>query len=177
MNFIEALQKGDSKKINEIYNSYFPIVRSIVLKNNGSVSEARDIFQEALIAILVNYKDVNIDFKNLLLRISKNKWIDQLRSRKIKSEIDIVVENDQSIEDTLIQKEKEDQQFTILENNLNKLSELCQQLLQLIKKGTPVEEIVEKLNMTNANTIYRRKFACMKKWKELVANDPQYKMI
>jgi DNA-binding CsgD family transcriptional regulator len=54
-----------------------------------------------------------------------------------------------------------------LDASLAQLSPTCQDLLRLLGRGVSSVEAAEKLGMTNANTVYRRKNACLKRWREL----------
>ncbi|MGG2309976.1 RNA polymerase sigma factor, partial [Salmonella enterica] len=45
------LANNDSKAIETIYKENFNVVQAFILNNNGSYDEARDIFQEAMIAL------------------------------------------------------------------------------------------------------------------------------
>ena len=49
--FIVALRQGDDLLINELYKDLSPKVIRWVLNNNGSISDAKDIFQDAIIAV------------------------------------------------------------------------------------------------------------------------------
>ena len=50
--FIEALLKGDSVVISEIYERFFPKVLQFILQNKGCHARAKDVFQESLISII-----------------------------------------------------------------------------------------------------------------------------
>jgi len=61
-----------------------------------------------------------------------------------------------------------------MEKYFTQLSDTCQQLLSLLKQGLKVEAIVKTLAFSNANTLYRRKAACMQRWSTLIKNDQEY---
>lgn len=179
--YIKGLIQGDRRTISAIYSEIKPIVKSWVLNNSGSEQDADDVFHQSLEALLINYTDIKVDFKALVIRIAQNKWIDQLR--KSKKEFQFKQSNasgesfSPSEENKIIEAEKEDMKFQILEQSFLKLSDLCQKLISLLKADYPLEEIIERLEMTDKNTLYRRKFACMKRWKEHLKEDPQFKLI
>ena len=48
---LKGLAENDSRAIETIYKENFNMVQSFILNNNGSYDEARDVFQEAMIAL------------------------------------------------------------------------------------------------------------------------------
>jgi DNA-directed RNA polymerase specialized sigma24 family protein len=48
---LKALANNDSRAAETIYKDNFNMVLAFILNNNGSYDEARDIFQEAMIAL------------------------------------------------------------------------------------------------------------------------------
>ncbi|HAK28948.1 MAG TPA: RNA polymerase subunit sigma-70, partial [Sphingobacterium sp.] len=45
---IEGIKDGNSLAIDAIYKRYYPSISHMILQNNGSEDEAKDIFQEAV---------------------------------------------------------------------------------------------------------------------------------
>ena len=46
---LKGLALGDKKAIETIYKENYNMVQSLVINNNGSAQEAKDVFQEAMI--------------------------------------------------------------------------------------------------------------------------------
>jgi len=84
--YIEALLQEDVTIITEIYQKWGPECRRFVLKNNGNVQDADDLFQESLLTILRKAKledlELKVPFGGYLYFLYRNKWIDILRKRK-----------------------------------------------------------------------------------------------
>ena len=70
-------------------------------------------------------------------------------------------------ETTAKDREEEQLEKERLDASLAQLSPTCRDLLRLLGRGVSSVEAAEKLGMTNANTVYRRKNACLKRWREL----------
>jgi len=172
-----GLKRGDRKSIVSIYSSVFPVVKKWVLENNGDEADAYDVFQESLEAILLKIDSLNASFGGLVLRISKNKWIDKLRKQKttdkMKSQMLYLSQQDQisSEEDLAI---KEQLKYQLMEKYFSQLSSICQQLMALLKRGKTVTEVVAELSFSNANSLSRRKAACMERWSKLIKQDKEY---
>ena len=176
--YIEALRNEDQGLINEIYKNHAAQVSQWICKNSGNVSDAKDIFQEGIIAIYNKALDPNFYLScplgALLFTICRNKWTDQLRKKSsqhtVRNEIKERLYNEPQINETLEQVEE----ASIRDNNLDwafqQLSKLCQQLLTLVANGIAPAEIAVQLDMNEANTVYRRKKACTDRWRELFKN-------
>ncbi|MFK8104997.1 MAG: RNA polymerase sigma factor [Saprospiraceae bacterium] len=174
--YIEALQKGDGKLIQEIYEAHATAIERWVLNNNGSSSDAKDIFQEGLVAI---YQQANrpgfiltCPLGALLFRICKNKWIDQLRKKNKEEQVRLVEQerysDETAVVSTVEQVEEENARQKKLDHSFKQLSEVCQKLLKGIAEGVPVATLVVQMGMSNANSLYRRKSACVDRWRKLL---------
>jgi len=172
--FIEAFRRGDSSILESLYQSYGPQVLTWIKNNSGNHEDARDIFQEAILAVHTKACDPSFHLTYpigaLIMQICKNKWIDELRKRKKEHEvraaekqryIDIDVE---PLAEDIIEEEQKQKK---LRSAYSHLSELCQSLLRLVSKGIKANEIANQLKMNDANTVYRRKNACISRWKDL----------
>jgi len=166
--------------IEEIYVKYLDTIVRWTRNNNGSKSDALDIFQEALTQILISSRKGKLELKTsfgaYLTSVCKYIWLGRLRKEKRLTVVRIEDNDTPTIEiDTKMDEHQKDSWLhTFLERNKLKLSDTCVQLLTLIAKNTPVPAIAEKLGMPRANTVYRRKFACLKKWREYIELDPLY---
>ncbi|MEA3295772.1 MAG: sigma factor, partial [Patescibacteria group bacterium] len=83
---INGFRNNDPETIEKIYNELFPVINRLIEFNSGTPSDAKDIFQEALMVI---YKKIENDefilscsFKTFLYSICRNLWFNQLRNRK-----------------------------------------------------------------------------------------------
>lgn len=174
--FLVALRENDSHTLEELYRECSPKITQWVLKNNGTVADANDLFQEALISLhtSAHREDFTLTcpISALLFTICRNQWINQLRRKKKESEVRKVEAERYTPESATVsayERWEEDQlQQARLDEALAKLSDTCQKLLRLLGKGTSPAEAAEKLGMSNANTVYRRKNACLNRWREFI---------
>lgn len=174
--YIEAFRKGNFRLLDELYKINAPQVKRWILQNSGSAEDAKDVFQETIISIIKKAYDpdfcLTYPIGGLIFQIAKNKWKDELRKKKTvkkvrnaiserlnKQEEDFTLFIEKFEEEELIQKK--------LDASFEQLSDHCKQLLKLILKGANSNDIVKSLKMNNVNTVYRRKNACIQRWKEL----------
>lgn len=172
---ILALRRGDSNVIDRLYQSHAGTIRSWVLKNNGSLTEAQDLFQDSIIALYRKAKDpdfvLTCPIGALLFSISRNQWLYALRKKKREAEVRSAAapssDTEASVHDVLAEVEENNNRQARMQAAFGQLSELCQRLLKLLGKGKAAAEIARELGMAEANTVYRRRHACGKRWREL----------
>ena len=170
----KGLKNGDRHAITQIYDRLLPRVSDWITSNNGSESDAHDIFQETLETILLKVDTVQSSFEGMVIKISKNKWIDRLRRKKIalKYQDDNQLNREENVSfkniDTAYNK------YRLMEKHFSTLSEVCQKVMQMVKQGIAVPQIVQELSFSNANSLYRRKAACLDRWSQLLKADPLY---
>ena len=183
--YLEALKNGDAILIREIYKNFFPNLLSWIQSNSGDQSDALDIFHDALEVIIYQVHQPNsriweIDLGPYLFRICRNKWVDQLRRKKTfdeKVSIDLQIRLNEEA-DTSINIEKEGVKESVLkralEDSFLKISDICRSIIEMMNRGLSPLEMADQLSMPNTNTFYRRKFACLKRWKEILEADASY---
>lgn len=173
--YIEALRNGDNQLLELLYQKHAPMVSRWVKQNSGSAADARDVFQEAILALYNKACDssyvLNCAIGGLLFQICKNKWIDQIRKRGNDQKVRIAelarYDNEMATTSQIEAIEEEEIRQGKLEKAFSHLSELCQQLLKYYSEGLKAESIRLKLGMENVNTLYRRKNACTERWRIL----------
>lgn len=175
--YIEALRNKDERAIREIYRQHSAQARRWVLARGGSADDARDIFQEALVAIFE--KAQNPDFVlscplgALLHVICSRKWVDRIRQKKRDAGVRKEEEHRYETEagaDALVEAEEilaEQAKHTRLRVAFLQISDLCQRLLTLLSNGTKPAEAAKILQMNSVDTLYRRKNACTERWREV----------
>lgn len=180
--FIHALCQQDNLLIKQIYQNHSQQILQWVLKNNGSADDAKDVFQEALIAIYERY--CGADFKltcplgALLSRICKNIWYDRIRKKTKEDKIRIVEKErytDEHVETSLLEQAEETllehRKQLSLEKTFKQLSDRCQQLLGLLAEGISGADIAAQLEMNNANAVYQAKHKCSNRWRQLFLDE------
>lgn len=155
--YITALLHDDTILVNEIYQKFGPAIKRMVLQNNGNASDASDIFQEAITAILENAKKGNLiltgKFEGYLYRACKNIWITRLnkKNRTFKELSpgisEHVGENSfKMLEECVLQ----EQRFELFEKTVAKLGKRSKELLLLSWSGKSMKEVAIILNISPA---------------------------
>lgn len=161
-----------------IYNDNKDTIYSYVISNKGSKVEAKDIYQETVIAFYENVRDGKFDgerstISTYVYAIAKFKWLNQLKRKGVMNEFHQKIElpNDfvESPLSELIHKEQKD----LVLNLLAQLGATCKSLLvDSIYHNKTMKEIVAETSFSNEQIARNKKYKCMKQLKKLIAENP-----
>ena len=175
--FIDAFRRKDERLIREIYQQHSAQTLRWVVARGGSTDDARDIFQEAMIALFEKAQKpdfvLTCPIGALLHVICSRKYIDRLRQKGRDQGVRNEEERRYSLEhdsDTLTLAEEsiaEQQKQERLAHAFEQISELCRKLLTLLSNGIAPREAAEQLQMNSVDTLYRRKNACTERWRSI----------
>lgn len=82
--WVTGLRRNDAATLRALYATHFPAVRGYVLQNSGTISDAQDMFQEAMAVLWLSVKEDRIvpdtGPGGFLYKVAKNKWLDVVKS-------------------------------------------------------------------------------------------------
>mgnify|MGYP000070002430 CR=1 FL=1 len=169
---LKGLAGSDKECIETIYRVNYTMIQTFVLNNNGSVDEARDIFQEAMVVLYEKSGDstfsLNCQLKTYVYSICRRLWLKRLQQL---SKFSIQVESLEEtvfVEEEIEVHEKVNNDFILMENSMNKMGEPCKSLLDayyLQKKN--MQEIAIEFGYTNADNAKTQKYKCLVRLKKL----------
>jgi len=169
---LKGLANNDAKAIETIYKDNFNMVQSFILNNNGSYDDARDIFQEAMIALYEKAKSesfvLTCQIKTYVYSVCRRLWLKRLQQLGKFVAQNEGLEETVAVEEDLEVHEKRNADFAIMERAMNSLGEPCKSLLQsyyLQKKG--MVEIAAEFGYTNADNAKNQKYKCLVRLKKL----------
>lgn len=178
-NLVASIRANDTVVLQKLYVETYPNVEVHILRNSGTKDQAKDIFQEAVIAL---WRAANEDrftarsmdaAKGYLYTIAKNKWIDYLRSSRYKKEIssEIMMTNhtisDEEVEDT-------DYELKLQQSReaFKQLGASCKELLsKFYFEKMSLNEIASLLDL-DAASARNKKYRCMQKLRGLALVKP-----
>ena len=174
--YIESLRNNDPRGIREIYQRYSAQALRWVVQNNGTPADAKDIFQEAVMALYEKALDpgfvLTCPLGAILHVLYSRKWIDRLRGKSREAEVRKAGESryteESFTEDALSVAEEalaEQTRQERLGRAFAALSDLCQRLLTLLSHGVKPPEAAAQLDLNSVDTLYRRKNACVQRWR------------
>lgn len=178
--FIEALVENNHTLLDELFSIYAPRITKMIIANGGSISDAEDIFQEALIKIhsrAVKGFVLTCPFDAFIYIVCKNIWANQLKKIK-NTKVTFVDTSGYNIGEDVFENEKlleiGNSRRELFNKKLDELGQSCKELLQLIWSGKPQEEVAEMMQ-TSYGYIRKRKSICMGKLTLLVQQSSEFK--
>lgn len=168
---------GDTQIIQSIYEGYFPVVRNHILKNSGSETEAKDIFQDAVVFTYQKLKSdslsLNCSLTTYIFAVCRNMWMNTLRKRRKTISWDNAAEITEDISNDILNLIHEKSKLNLFHKYFLNLGEVCQQVLRNFFLGKSMLEISELMNYSVGYT-RKKKFGCKKKLLEMIEHDPIY---
>jgi len=169
---LKGLAHNDKTAIEAIYRDNYTMIQAFILNNSGSVDDARDIFQEALIVLyeksrLENFS-LNCQIKTYVYSICRRLWLKRLQQlNKFSSNVD-KLEETVPVEEEIENHERKNNDFILMENAMSKIGEPCKSLLDayyLQKKS--MQDIAADFGYTNADNAKTQKYKCLVRLKKL----------
>ncbi len=163
---MEGLRKQDSEIIGYIYEHVGPMVYDLVMGSGGDLEDARDIFQEGILAAYLNILSgkyqlsYETKFSTYLVQICKYKWYDARKS------------SHHRMKGAELPEMPLDDQFAILPANedrikwvvacFKRLGDRCRKILHLFYwEKWSLDQIAVKMNL-GSNSVKNQKYRCMK---------------
>ena len=169
---LKGLANNDSRAIEIIYKENFNTIQAFILNNNGSYDDARDIFQEAMIALYEKAQSesfvLTCQIKTYVYSICRRLWLKRLQQLgKYTNQVDSLEETI-PVEEDLDNHEKRNAAFAIMDRAMNSLGEPCKSLLEgYYLKKLGMQELADEFGYTNADNAKNQKYKCLMRLKKL----------
>ena len=187
-NLLSKDERLVNKTLEDLYSNLNPIVRKIVLINNGNSDDVSDVIQEGILSfysnmvlsksirikenLIINSLDEVVKISSYMYSVFRNIWFSKLRLNKFKSNKDL---------DNLSYEFEKDEEEDVYEyenlyikkkqvylDSLKKLDEKCKEILNLFwYKKLSFEDISKIMDHSNSKTSKQIKARCQKKLKEM----------
>lgn len=177
--FVNDLKKDSSKLFEFIYRTYYPSVRTFILRSKGNEQDVKDVFQDAVLAIIRNVnekklKGSDILFQTYLISICRHIWYNQLRSPETGKLNESDLADDYGIDEELMKSVDDTTERQIYQSNFKKLDKICQKILKYHLKKAPDKKIAKKVNIKDVSYLKKRKHLCKEKLIKMIKEDPKY---
>ena len=169
---LKGLANNDSKAIEIIYKDNFKMIQNFIINNNGDYDEARDIFQEAMIALYEKVQSesfvLTCKINTYVYSVCRRLWLKRLQSQgKFTNQMEFVEET-VPIEDDIEIHEKRNAEYEIMERALSSLGEPCKSLIEgYYLKKMDMQAIAKEFGYTNADNAKNQKYKCFMRLKKL----------
>ena len=169
---LQGLATNDKKAVETIYRENYNMVQSLIINNNGSADDAKDIFQEAMIVLYEKVRsgtfELNCQIKTYVYSVSKRLWLKKLQQSSRYSPP--IEDQEASVpgDDEIAEHEKRDAEFEMMDKAISSLGEPCKSLLEayyLQKQNMQV--IAANFGYTNADNAKNQKYKCLMRLKKI----------
>ncbi len=174
---LQGLANNDKKVIETIYKDNYNMIQALVVNNNGSSDDAKDIFQEALIVLYQKVRkgnfELNCQVKTFIYSVSRRIWLKRLMQQN-RFTVSDGQEQVVAVEEEVEEHEKRNAEFAIMEKAMNGLGEPCKSLLEAFYlQKRSMTEIASSFGYTNPENAKNQKYKCLVRLKKLFFS--QYK--
>ena len=172
LGLLKGLAQNDKNSIESIYRENYATIQSFVLNNNGTVDDARDIFQEAMIVLYQKSGlptfSLNCQIRTFLYSICRRLWLKRLHhAGKFSAQLENL-EDTVPVEEELEDHERKNDDYLLMEQAMSKIGEPCKSLLDayyMDKKN--MQDIATEFGYTNADNAKTQKYKCLVRLKKL----------
>ena len=167
---VVSLRSKDERSLKLVYRQHYAMITNMVMNNGGSLQEAKDVYQDAVIVLYEKLQDeqfeLNCLIKTFLYSVSRNIWLKQLKVRKRFE--GPLVDTEEITEQLWESAMESEDRYQALALALASLGEPCSSIMRdfYINKSS-MEEITEKFGYTNADNAKNQKYKCLKRLKKL----------
>lgn len=162
---LERISKGDEKALDYLYRKYYKMMTNIILKNNGTEQEAKDIYQDALIVfwqkVISNQLVLTSKISTYLYSVCLNLWRKELERKSRLS-------NEEKDEVEYLDQESKERSY-IIRSCIDQLGDTCKKILMYYYfDDMSMQDIADKLGLANTETAKTKKYKCKKRLDSLI---------
>jgi RNA polymerase sigma factor (sigma-70 family) len=168
-----GLWKDSKSIIYEFYENEFSKVAFMILTNSGTIEDAKDIFQDALVILMDKFTWGKLDLHDCSLgtyvySISKNLWYEKLRKQKKLNEF-IDIEKYKSVSISVGYYDEEPDLYELVSKAIESLGDPCKELLELYYfENHPWETVASLMGYSSAASARNQKYKCLERIREQI---------
>jgi len=169
---LKGLAQNDRESVETIYKQHYNMVQTLIVNNNGSIEDAKDIFQEALIVLYEKSKsgnfELNCQIKTYIYSVCRRLWLKRFHQlQKLAPEVENMDEVI-PVEEELEMFEQKNKDFLLMDKAMQNLGEPCKSLLEsyYLQKRSMME-IATDFGYTNADNAKNQKYKCLMRLKKM----------
>ncbi|HEX6193052.1 MAG TPA: sigma-70 family RNA polymerase sigma factor [Chitinophagaceae bacterium] len=169
---LQGLARNETKSVETIYRENYNTVHALIINNNGSSDEAKDIFQEAMIVLYEKVRsgsfELNCQIKTYLYSVCRRLWLKRLQQLNRYSAPVENIDNLVPVEEEIEAHEQRNAEFEMMNKAISGLGEPCKSLLEAyyLQKRT-MQDIAASFGYTNADNAKNQKYKCLVRLKKI----------
>jgi len=152
------------------------MIMNMVCLNSGTEQEAKDIYQDAVIAFYERVQHpefvLTCKIKTYLFAVSRRLWLKRLAEKKRYYGKIEESETFLEIDEEMVDMEAREETFQRMAKSLDELGEPCRSILEdFYFTGLSMETIRDKFGYTNADNAKNQKYKCLQRLKKIFFAD------
>lgn len=169
---LTGLARNDRKAVETIYRDNYNMIQVLIINNNGSADDAKDVFQEAMIVLYERARsgsfELNCQIRTYLYSVCRRLWLKRLQQLNRYSPAIDNLDSTVQVDDDIEEHENRNTEFEVMEKAIASLGEPCKSLLEAyyLEKRT-MQEIAAGFGYTNADNAKNQKYKCLMRLKKL----------
>ena len=169
---LKGLARNDRKSVETIYKLYYNMVQALIINNNGSADDARDIFQETVIVLYEKAKtgtfELNCLLKTYVYSVSRRLWLKRLQQQQKYFPDVRSLEETVPVEEEIEGHNQKNSEFQMMEKALLHLGEPCKSLIEAFYlQKRSMTDIAGHFGYTNADNAKNQKYKCLMRLRKL----------
>jgi RNA polymerase sigma factor (sigma-70 family) len=169
---LEAIRTGNNTAVlHHLYKTAMPKIIRFITQNNGDEEEAKDIFQDAVLALFhtvkLNKYDAAKSLDGFLYFVARNLWVNRIKKRNkqfriVDTEVLGASENPLAM---IITEEKQ----VAMEELIEKIGSQCKELLKYtLHDKLSMKEVAEKMGFAGETVAKTTHYRCKQKLVALI---------
>jgi RNA polymerase sigma factor (sigma-70 family) len=170
---LDLIRKGDEEALVILYESNRRPVSEYVSRNRGTVDDAEDMLQEALVVLWERVRSGRFEYKarlsTFIYATVKNLWFQRLRKQGREQTGNLDPDHHPDFTPSVLESLIATERAEMVRDALQRIGEQCRKLLLLFYwEELPMEEIAVQLGFANADTAKAKKYQCKKELERIL---------
>jgi RNA polymerase sigma factor (sigma-70 family) len=162
---IEGIKLQEESAYSLLYARYYTVIERLVIQNNGTTDDAKDIFQNTLLVLHDKAKEDKLEItsslKTYVYSVSRNLWLKELRDKR-KLYTQLVETFEEPVEEKIIESEDKNSFLQKLSRAFLNMTGHCKMLLvAMFYKKKSIALIAEENGYKNIHTAQNQKYKCL----------------
>lgn len=175
---ITGIKNKNNEIVSYVIKENIMKIKQLVRLNNGSESDAQDIFQEALIVLYRKVRNSNFQLTcslgTYIYSVARLLWLKELNKRSkgilVNENIDYIVDKDAEIQETIQKNER----LKLFREKYEELSDDCRKILQMFLMEVPLKEITKIMGYSSEQHTRNRRYRCKEALIKKIVNSKKY---
>lgn len=169
---VSEIRKKNEGVLRELYKTHYAMIVNLVCTNSGTEQEAKDIYQEAVLAFYERVQQADFiltcKIKTYLYAVCRRLWLKRLQAKKRFQGSIEETESFLGADEEALNAEEKEKQFADMKSALEGLGEPCRSIIEdFYIHDLSMETIREKFGYTNADNAKNQKYKCLQRLKKL----------